>query len=357
MATLADYESSRRLLEAEGLEMQPFAPGKAEEDDNDNDDEMTESKEVGPGDYDPGLDSLGLGVQLRLGSETPTESSETSRATTPNSDGVPGLCHSPGSSTMDEVAVEEPQSSMAYDDQLAALHSTYASEHTRKQAERPASEERPVTPDTRDVSARSLSLEKSVASPYAEHEMNIRAVGTDRSPVVLGYSPTSPSNVIVREPITTSAQQRVPKIPEGHRKSTKGRNGGGRAASGSKAFKCPFPGCDKRPFKSKFELNSHQNIHKITGDFPCRKPVCNKRFRRLSDRNRHEERSAQHGGKGIPCPYCSGTEQTLARIDNLKKHIIRHHGIDKLEEYSRVDKTRPRPPQQMGFEFIAFRPK
>ncbi|GIZ41904.1 hypothetical protein CKM354_000518900 [Cercospora kikuchii] len=368
-----DCDGSQGYFEAEGLgKIEPMLIGQAKEVDNDDMDDST-AKEVGPGDNDPGLESLGLGPG-RLASEPPSAllqedrgekssalvrgvSGETSRTATPGLDDVPALSHSPRSITMEETTLEEPQMSMAYDDQAAALHGRYESEHTLKQAERRAFEGRPVTPDTPGVSARSLSLRNSVASPYAEHEMNTRATGSDRSPVILGSSPASPSNVIVREPITTSAQHRMPKTPKGQRESPKARNGGRRAKSGLKSYKCPFPDCDKQPFKSKFELDSHQNSHKTTGDFPCRKPVCNKRFRRLSDRNRHEERSVQHGGKGIRCPYCSDTEQKLARIDNLKKHITRHHGIDKLAEYSRVDKTRPRPPQQTDFEFIAFRPK
>lgn len=252
MQCLVDVESSRRLLAAEGLEMQPYTTGQAEE--HDNEDDMTESKEVKAGSVDPGLESLGFGGNLRLGSEPPSELSEASRAGTPSSDGVPGLYHSPGSSTMDDIALEDPQVSTVYDNDAAALYGRCGSEHTTKQAERRASEERPVTTDTPDVSARSLSLEKSVASPYAGYEMNTRTMGSDRSPVILGSSPTSPSNVIVREPITISAQHTVPKTPEGHREPPKGQNGGKRTKSGSKHFKCPFPGCDKRPFKSKFEL-------------------------------------------------------------------------------------------------------
>ncbi|WPB03413.1 uncharacterized protein RHO25_008052 [Cercospora beticola] len=265
-----DCDGSQGFFEAEGLEkIEPVLIGQVAAVDNDDMYDST-AKEVGPGDNDPGLESLGLGPG-RLASEPPSallqedrgetppallqgRSGETFRTATPDLDDVPALSHSPRSITMEETTLEEPQMFRAYDDQAAALHGRYESGHTRGQAERPASEERPVTPDTPDVSARSRSLGKSVASPDAGHEMNTRTIGSDRSPVIWGSSPTFPSNVIVREPITTSAQRRVPKTPKGHRESPKGRNGGRRADSGSKQFKCPFPGCDKKPFKSKFEL-------------------------------------------------------------------------------------------------------
>lgn len=266
MADFVDYDVPRDYLAEEGFgKMEPVLLDKAEGDGN-NDMIDSTAKEVGPGDIDPGCESLGFG-QVRLGSEPPSAlpqgSSETSpallkraskgtsRTATPCSDDDPGLSYSPGSSTMDESVVEEQQMSMACVDQVDILYGSRRSEHNKRQTEGPISEVQPVTPKG---SVRTHPLARRIVSGYARQGIDGRSISRDRSPTIEA-SPTPARDMIVCRPVITRVQQRASKAPDSVRRLAPKAGGIGRKAkSAHKAFTCSEPGCEKLSFKSAFEL-------------------------------------------------------------------------------------------------------
>ncbi|KAK2687652.1 hypothetical protein QWA68_014221 [Fusarium oxysporum] len=93
---------------------------------------------------------------------------------------------------------------------------------------------------------------------------------------------------------------------------------------------CTVNGCTAAPFRTKYLLNSHMNVHSSVRPHYCPVKGCprsegGKGFKRKNEMIRH---GLVHDSPGYVCPFCLNKEYKYPRPDNLQRHVRVHH-IDK----------------------------
>ncbi|KAF8245347.1 hypothetical protein K440DRAFT_634498 [Wilcoxina mikolae CBS 423.85] len=92
------------------------------------------------------------------------------------------------------------------------------------------------------------------------------------------------------------------------------------------SFPCDHPSCTKS-YPRQCDLRKHKKRHQKP--FPCRASTeCNSYFSTEKDRDRHE-RSKHRREEHLVCSVCG---HRTARKDNMKDHVRRRHGEERVEE-------------------------
>lgn len=93
------------------------------------------------------------------------------------------------------------------------------------------------------------------------------------------------------------------------------------ATSEPGTYKCPFEGCQARPFQTQYLLNSHANVHSLERPHYCPVQGCPRSkagqgFKRKNEMIRH---GFVHRSPGYACPFCPDREHKYPRPDNLQR--------------------------------------